>query len=163
MLTNKKITDFFAPKNGSKVLPPIKRKIIKIIHTMYFDGGSRGNPGPGGSGYVIYENNQEIATGAHPFGVCTNNEAEYQGIIQGLKKAVSLGIENMNVYGDSLLVINQIQGKWKCKAKNLLAPLTEARNLVSRFKHITLVHVKREKNKRADELSNIAMDQQASA
>ena len=160
MLTNKKLTDFFTPKNALRTLPPIKRKIVKIIHTMYFDGGSRGNPGPGGAGYVIYENNEEIAIGAHPFGVCTNNEAEYHGVIQGLKKAISLGIENVNVYGDSLLVINQIQGNWKCKAKNLLKPLAEARNLVGKFKHITLVHVKREKNKRADELSNIAMDQQ---
>ena len=51
-----------------------------------------------GAGYVIYENNEGIAIGAHPFGVCTNNEAEYHGVIQGLKKAISLGIENVNVY-----------------------------------------------------------------
>ena len=62
------------------------------------------------------------------------------------------------MYIDSLLVINQIQGNWKCKAKNLLKPLAEARNLVG----LNIYHwyMSKEKNKRADELSNIAMDQQ---
>ena len=151
MATNKDVSEFFKK--------PTKKKLIVVTHKLFFDGGSRGNPGPGGSGYALFDGDIEIGSGAFPMGVCTNNEAEYMGVIKGLELALQMGISNISVYGDSLLVINQIQGLWRCKAKNLLPYLTQARNLVRKFSRITLQHVPREQNKRADELSNDAMDQ----
>tara|TARA_A100001011_G_scaffold398790_1_gene504477 strand:- start:1723 stop:2226 length:504 start_codon:yes stop_codon:yes gene_type:complete len=155
MTTNTKITEFFE----ETVVIPTKPKILPIIHKLYFDGGSRGNPGPSGCGYSLYVNNNEIANGSHPLGYGTNNEAEYQGILYGLRAAKNLNIKDVVVYGDSLLVINQIQGKWQCKAKNLVGYLTKARNLLRDFDRIILYHIPRKKNKRADELANAAMDQ----
>ena len=154
MTSNAKITRFF----GKTVVIPSKTKIVPITHKLYFDGGSRGNPGQSGCGYTIYLNNDEIAIGSHPLGYGTNNEAEYQGLLYGLRAAKNNNIKNIAVYGDSLLVINQVEGKWQCKAKNLVGYLTEARNLIRDFDRIILYHIPREKNKRADELANDAMD-----
>ena len=154
MSKNAIIKDFF----GKKVIVPSKSKIVQVTHSLYFDGGSRGNPGPSGAGYVIYKDHLELLYGDYPNGIGTNNEAEYRGIIEGMKAAVEHNITNINIYGDSLLVINQILGKWKCKAKNLMPLLIEARDLVRKFERITIQHIPREKNTRADELSNVAMD-----
>lgn len=155
MASNKKITEFF----GKTVVIPSKTKIVPITHKLYFDGGSRGNPGPSGCGYAIYVNNVEIDSGSHSLGYGTNNEAEYQGLLYGLRAAKNLNIKNIVIYGDSLLVINQVEGKWQCNAKNLVGYLTEARNLIRDFDRILLYHIPREKNKRADELANAAMDE----
>ena len=155
MASKKKITEFF----GKTVVIPSKNKIVPITQKLYFDGGSRGNPGPSGCGYALFTNDNEIASGSHALGFGTNNEAEYQGLIYGLREAKNLNIKDIIVYGDSLLVINQIQGKWQCRAKNLLIHLTEARNLIRHFNKIILQHIPREMNKRADQLANNAMDQ----
>ncbi len=123
-------------------------------YLLQFDGGSSGNPGPGGSGAVLFNNSGEIiAKLSQGHKKCTNNEAEYLGLIIGLERAIELGIYYLNVEGDSLLVINQLNKKWNVNAKNLKPLFEKANNLLSKFHKITINHIPRSKNTIADELS----------
>lgn len=83
----------------------------------------------------------------------TNNFAEYSGLLLGLKKAKEMGIHDLNVYGDSMLVIKQMNGEYKVKASGLLTLYNLAKEYSSNMK-ITFQHIYRDKNKRADELAN---------
>jgi ribonuclease HI len=128
-------------------------------YVLRFDGGSRRNPGPSGCGAVIYHNNIEIWAKYLYLGPNqTNNYAEYSGLILGLEQALKMGITNILVEGDSLLVINQLTSKYKCKSDNLIPLNVNAIDLAKQFKGIEFRHILRHKNKRADELSNEAMD-----
>lgn len=129
-------------------------------HTLMFDGGSRGNPGVCGSGFVIYEDQLQKWEGYKKVSEKnTNNYAEYMGIILGMAFSIKKNIKNLHVKGDSLLVINQLLGKWKVNSLNLKPLYEEAKTLMKSFNVITLSHVKREKNKVADSLANKAMDE----
>lgn len=126
------------------------------MHTLYFDGCSKGNPGRAGAGAVLYDD-----TGSEVFAEsvfvgyrATNNESEYTGLILGLNEALKLGTKELLVRGDSMLVIRQMQGKFKVNSSNL-APLHQcATALASQFVKIEFEHVYRDNNKRADALSN---------
>jgi len=126
------------------------------MYSVYFDGCSKGNPGPAGAGYVIYKDDVEIDSESIYLGTQTNNFAEYSGLIYALKKANSLGITEMNVYGDSMLVIKQMKGLYKVKAAGLKTLYEYAVILSSKIK-INYNHVLRVNNKRADELANEAL------
>ena len=127
-------------------------------YTLFFDGCSKCNPGKAGAGSVIYLNDIEIKCNTLFVGnVATNNEAEYSGLIIGLEDAVNIGIKTLIVKGDSLLVIRQMKGEYKVKSSKLKELYNKAKNLTSNFDKITFEHVYRENNKRADELSNIAL------
>jgi ribonuclease HI len=132
--------------------------IIDFDYKLFFDGASKGNPGLAGAGAVIYHYEKEIWHG-HKFigNKATNNEAEYSGLIIGLNKAIELNIKSLLVNGDSLLVINQMTGKYKCNSANLLPFYTMAKELSKNFDTIKFQHIYRNFNKRADELSNIAI------
>ena len=138
------------PTKDAKIFP-----ISKTI--MNFDGASKGNPGLSGAGAVIYENGEEIWSAAEFLGYKTNNQAEYQALILGLKGALNLGITVLSVFGDSLLVVNQINGIYKVKSSSIFNLYEEVLALRDRFEYIEFNHVYRDKNKRADELSNIAL------
>lgn len=146
-------------------IKPILSNIAKmeiektIFYTMYFDGCSKGNPGMSGAGAVIYNlYNQELWSGYIFLGdKCTNNEAEYNGLILGLHKAIEMDIKNIFVKGDSQVVINQMNGKYKCNASNLLPFYTLSKDLEKKFENIQFQHILRNLNQRADELSNIAI------
>ena len=137
--------------------------IIQMIenndtYKMYFDGCSKGNPGLAGAGAVIYKNDDEIWTQSKFIGKNeTNNVAEYNGLIIGLELAINNGIKELYVKGDSLLVIKQMKGEYKVKNKNLKILFERAKQLSLQFDKITFEHIYRENNKRADELSNIAL------
>jgi ribonuclease HI len=133
-------------------------KIFPVAsHVMNFDGCSKGNPGFAGIGAVIYNEGDEVWASSKFIGLKTNNYSEYSALIFGLKAALEMRIENLCVLGDSLLVINQINGIYKVKSEELLPLYEEALHLKKQFKFIEFNHVYREKNKRADELSNIAL------
>lgn len=124
-------------------------------YEMFFDGCSKGNPGAGGAGAVIYEDKEEISAlcvyvGNH----VTNNYSEYTGIKIGLERAQELGIKRLTVYGDSLLVVKQMAGLYKVKSSNLLGIYANCKELADSFEKIEFIHVYRDKNKRADALSN---------
>ena len=127
-------------------------------YLLQFDGCSKGNPGKAGSGAVIYKNNNEIWGKSLFIGdKNTNNEAEYIGLIIGLEEATNMGIKKLYVEGDSLLVIKQMKGEYKVKAENLYKLYENAKTLEKQFTTVSYNHVYRNKNKRADELSNMAL------
>ena len=128
-----------------------------IMHTLYFDGCSKGNPGRAGAGAVLYDASETEVFAESVFAghSTTNNEAEYTGLILGLNSALKQGITELQVRGDSQLVIRQMQGKYKVNSPKL-APLHKcATTLASKFTKIDYEHVYRDKNKRADALSNV--------
>ncbi len=131
------------------------------MHSMYFDGASRGNPGPASFGGVIYdEDKHEMINYKKKIGVETNNFAEYSGLLAGLKVCIQYNIRKINVFGDSKLAVEQVNGNWKVKSENIKPLYEEIISLVTRenFDKITFQHVKRNLNKRADELANLALD-----
>lgn len=131
----------------------------EIEYLMQFDGCSKGNPGKAGSGSVIYKNKNEIWGKSLFIGdKNTNNEAEYMGLIIGLEEAINIGVKNLYVEGDSLLVIKQMKGLYKVKAENLYKLYEKAKKLEKQFTSVSYNHVYRDKNKRADELSNMALN-----
>lgn len=133
--------------------------IKEIEYLMQFDGCCKGNPGKAGSGSVIYKNKNEIWCKSLFIGdKNTNNEAEYMGLIIGLEEAINLGIQNLQVEGDSLLVIKQMKGEYKVKAENIYKLYEKAKKLEKQFTKVSYNHVYRDKNKRADMLSNIALN-----
>jgi ribonuclease HI len=150
-----------------KIPTGIKNKLItkptypKIYptcdYTLNFDGCSKGNPGMAGIGIVIYKKGIEIHSACKFIGIKTNNQSEYSAVIFGLKEALKLEIEQISIFGDSQIVINQINGIYKIKSDKLMDLHKEAIELKKQFKYIDFNHVLREKNKRADELSNIAL------
>ena len=130
----------------------------QIEYKLQFDGCSKNNPGLAGAGAVIYKNGIEIWSNHLFVGTNnTNNYAEYMGLIFGLEKAIELNIKTLHIEGDSLLVINQMIGKYKCNSHNLIEPHNNAKELAKQFDNINFVHIFRNKNVRADELSNNAV------
>jgi ribonuclease HI len=127
---------------------------------MYFDGASRGNPGPSGAGAVILDAGGKVVAEAGRFlGVQTNNVAEYQSAILGFETALQLGFKELDVRADSMLVVQQLKGEWKIKHPGLLPLWEKARALLAKFDRVTLRHVPRELNTLADEMSNRAIDE----
>ncbi|WP_175934678.1 bifunctional RNase H/acid phosphatase [Corynebacterium sp. Marseille-P4321] len=127
---------------------------------LYCDGGSRGNPGVAGSGAVLYdEHGDTLAEVAYVVGKkASNNVAEYHGLIRGLEAARDLGATEVDVHMDSKLVVEQMTGRWKIKHPDMQKLAVEARKLAGEFGNVTYTWVPRAKNKKADELSNVAMD-----
>jgi ribonuclease HI len=138
-------------KNDAKIYPSTE-------YTLNFDGASKGNPGLSGAGMVIYKNGEEIWSSHKFIGCKTNNQAEYSALIFGLEGALTLGITTLSVLGDSLLVINQVNGLYKVKSDFLLPLHKEVLALKTKFDFIEFNHVYRDNNKRADELSNLAFE-----
>lgn len=147
----------------NKNTPSPKHKYIEMNTRSYeyilnFDGASRGNPGPAGIGAVIFHNGQEIWASCQHIGTKTNNQSEYSALILGLKEALSRDIKTLQVFGDSQLVINQINGEYKVRNPGLQELYQEVQHLKTQFDNIIITHVYREFNKRADQLSNMALD-----
>lgn len=127
---------------------------------MYADGGARGNPGPAGSGAVLYDaDGKEIAAIKKFLGKTTNNVAEYTAVIIGLQEAKRLHAETVRVYLDSQLIVRQMNGQYRVRQPHLQVLYAQIQQLLTGFKDVSFQHVPRERNVRADELSNIAMDE----
>jgi ribonuclease HI len=126
---------------------------------LFSDGGSRGNPGMSGAGFVIYDaEKKEVFTGKKFLGRQTNNYAEYQGVILGLQLALDEGFSDLEVRLDSKLIVEQMSGRWKVKNANIKPLFEQAKAREEQFLSVKFKHIPREKNKRADELANQAMD-----
>jgi ribonuclease HI len=125
---------------------------------LHADGASLGNPGPGGAGAVLYDEaglkRGEVSKylGAR----VTNNEAEYQGLVEGLKKALDFGAVKLRIRMDSELVVRQLLGVYKVKNVRLAVFFNEAKELLSRFEALDVAHVRREYNREADALASRA-------
>ncbi len=126
---------------------------------LYADGGSRGNPGPSASGYVLMNmDGNVIVQNGLALGVTTNNQAEYQSLKLGLEEALRRGIRSLKVYMDSMLVVNQMRGVYKVKNADLKAINQSVMSLVAQFESITFTHVPRERNRKADAIVNEILD-----
>jgi ribonuclease HI len=129
---------------------------------IYFDGGSRGNPGPAAIGALVLDPStappERLATVSECIGVTTNNVAEYRALIAGLEAASATPARAAKVRGDSKLVIEQLSGRWKVKQPHLQPLHAQARALLDAYDEVDLAHVRREQNVEADALVNAALD-----
>lgn len=140
--------------------PPktLQRKELKL----YSDGGSRGNPGPSASGYVLMDmDNTIISEKGVYLGLTTNNQAEYHSLRLGLEEAKKLGAREVEVYMDSMLVVNQMKGIFKVKNRDLWPIHEAAKELAKHFNKVTYTHIPRELNKLADAEVNKVLDSEA--
>ncbi|MFA5135586.1 MAG: ribonuclease HI family protein [Patescibacteria group bacterium] len=127
---------------------------------MYTDGGARGNPGPAGIGVVIWHGNELVGAYSKYIGVATNNQAEYQAVVLALEHAKRIKAEEIDIYMDSELAVNQLNRKFKIKNADLGSLFVKAWNVMVGFKAVRFHHIPREKNSEADKLVNQAIDQQ---
>lgn len=130
---------------------------------IYSDGGSRGNPGQGAVGFVVYEGQKVIYKKGEKIGHCTNNEAEYQAVLKALSYVESkISSGKIDFYLDSELVVKQLNGEYKVKDEKLKPLFLKIREkVITRGGLISFSHVLREKNKIADSLVNAALDSTA--
>jgi len=122
---------------------------------IYSDGASKGNPGDAGIGVVITDEKGSVLSEiAEYIGKTTNNVAEYSALIRGIKEAAELRATQIDIRTDSKLLAMQLSGVYKVKSANLKPLFEEAVSLLRVFERVTISHVVRELNKRADELAN---------
>ena len=132
---------------------------ISTLWRVYVDGASRGNPGRGGAGIVVYRNDQLVKKYGYYLGIRTNNQAEYCAFLLALyhvKKLMNAG-DFVEIISDSQLVIRQMQGVYKIRNDDLIAMARLARSMIGAMK-CTFVHVLREDNELADEMANKGID-----
>ncbi|MCX5802112.1 MAG: ribonuclease HI family protein [Proteobacteria bacterium] len=126
---------------------------------IYIDGASSGNPGESGAGIIVFDNNgNELFRDSIYLGQMTNNMAEYEALIFALQKAKKSLIKKVSVYTDSLLVTNQIHGKYKVKNTKLRKYVEETKNIIRNFNSFALKYIPREENKIADKLAKDAVN-----
>jgi ribonuclease HI len=129
---------------------------------VHFDGGARGNPGPAAIGAVVTDPSADppvrLASVSEYIGSTTNNVAEYRALLAGLEAARAFPARTIEVRGDSMLVIKQVQGQWKVKQPHLRPFVDDARRLLAGYERVALVHVPRADNADADLLVNAALD-----
>ncbi len=127
-------------------------------YQLFCDGASRSNPGDASIGISILLDGKEVHTISKKIGIATNNEAEYQALIDGLSYCVDNSIKEIQVFLDSNLVVEQVNKNFKVKAGNLKVLNSKVDDLIQEFNFIEINHVYREENKRADQLANMALD-----
>lgn len=126
---------------------------------VFADGASRGNPGPASIGAVVYDpEGREVHTVSRRLGRATNNEAEYQAAIAGLEAALALGARAVDLRMDSELIVRQLQYRYRVRNPRLQPFFHRIIELRNRFDGFHVEHVPRERNKRADQLANLALD-----
>lgn len=155
-----KIVSFnFVPKKSSKESYQ-NQKVQQHTLKIYADGGSRGNPGPSASGFVVMDTSDRVLVDKGVYlGVTTNNQAEYRALQFALQEVQQMGVRHVDVYMDSLLVINQMKGIFKVKNRDLWPIHDAIKQLVTTFDQVTFTHVPRELNKLADAAVNRTLDE----
>ena len=145
---------------------PLERVVIRT------DGAARGNPGPASSGAVIIDASRPgalnpdappVAVISRPLGIQTNNYAEYTGVILALEKATALGAREVDLVLDSMLIVEQLTGRWKVKHPAIKPLAARAQALLAGFERWSIRHERREFNRQADALANLALDDPAAA
>jgi ribonuclease HI len=123
------------------------------------DGGARGNPGPAAYAYVLEaDDGTVLAAHGEAIGVATNNVAEYRALVEGLRKAVEVGVDQLEVVSDSELLVHQMRGEYKVKNEALKLLWVDAQELADKLRKVTFTAVRREHNELADRLVNEALD-----
>jgi len=122
------------------------------------DGGARGNPGPAAIGAVIRSGEEVVAEVSERIGEATNNVAEYRALIAGIARASELGGTELELIGDSELVVRQVRGEYKVKNAGIKPLHAQVLEALDSFDSWTIEHVPREDNAEADALVNQALD-----
>ena len=139
-----------------------KRKVRRgVAHgaTVYVDGGSRGNPGPSGLGYyIVGEDGKVLKQGGGFIGFATSRVAEYYALKEGIEQAIELGLKSVRYVSDSLMMVNQMNGIYQVKNKDLAPIYNDIQKMLKEFNAVAFVHVKREQNAEADREVNLAID-----
>jgi ribonuclease HI len=144
-----------APQGELAADPAAHPQMVKL----FGDGGSRGNPGPSASGYVILDMEDTVLVDEGVYlGVTTNNVAEYTALKLGLEVCLAMGVREVHVYLDSLLVVNQMKGIFKVRNRDLWPIHDAIKKLLPQFEQVSFKHVPREFNKLADAAVNRALD-----
>ena len=129
------------------------------VFEVFSDGASRGNPGKAAAGFSICKNGTEILAGKKFLGITTNNFAELSALILAMQKCQELKITKVNFFLDSQLIVRQISGEYKIRNVDLKKLFLKFQKSLSNFTEINFKHIPREKNRRADQLANQALDE----
>jgi ribonuclease HI len=127
--------------------------------TVNVDGGARGNPGPAAVGVVVRDDGGEVVLErGEKIGRATNNVAEYRALLLGIELAGELGASELDLVGDSELVVRQVEGRYKVKDATMKELHAEVKRALAGFDAWSIRHVRREHNADADRLVNQALD-----
>jgi ribonuclease HI len=127
--------------------------------TVNVDGGARGNPGPAAIGAIVRDGDGEVlAERGESIGRATNNVAEYKALLLGIELAAGLGASDLELVGDSELIVRQVEGRYKVKDATMKELHGEVKAALRPFESWSIRHVRRESNADADRLVNAALD-----
>jgi ribonuclease HI len=126
--------------------------------TIHTDGGARGNPGAAAIGFVLEIPGQAAIAVGECIGTATNNVAEYEALLRGLNRAGREGVSEIVCYLDSELVVKQLKGEYKVRDAALKKLFEKVKEKAKKFAVVEYIHIRREKNKQADKLVNLALD-----
>ncbi len=122
------------------------------------DGASRGNPGPSGIGFCIFDNDNLVERGGEFIGFATSRSAEYYAMRKGVERAIELGYKTVRFFSDSLMVINQLNGIFSIKNQDIIPIYNDIQTKLSQFDAVSFTHVPRSENVIADSEANAAID-----
>lgn len=142
-------------KSGYSIIIGSDTTEEESCYLLQFDGLSEPNPGTSTAGAVMFCPLSRIVVFERGefIDFATNNQAEYTGLIIGLKSAIDLGIKQLLIEGDSQLIIFQTEGKWKVKHEGLKSLNKEVKELLSHFEFVAIRHVYRNNNEYADKIT----------
>ena len=129
-----------------------------MMYKVFCDGASRSNPGEAAIGVSIQIDGKEIHTISKAIGVASNNEAEYLALESALEYCIKNNFMNLEIFLDSKLVVEQVNGNFKVKSNNLKPLRNKILEHIEKLEFVSINHIYRENNKRADELANLALD-----
>jgi ribonuclease HI len=142
-----------------KALNEVKKATNVTPVVIYSDGGSRGNPGPSAAAFVMVDGDTVIDQGGEYLGITTNNQAEYHGVQLGLEKAIDRKLRSIEFRVDSMLVVNQLNGQYKIKNRELWPINERIEMLLRQFDSVRFKHIPRELNTMADALVNKVLNE----
>jgi ribonuclease HI len=133
---------------------------VKVVVNV--DGGSRGNPGAAAIAAVVQgPGGGVLEEAAERIGTATNNVAEYRALLLGIERAAAIGATELELVGDSELIVRQVEGRYKVKDATMRELHAEVKKALSAFEKWSIRHVRREHNSEADRLVNEALDGRA--
>lgn len=128
---------------------------------LYTDGACRGNPGHGAAGAVLTDAEGKVLHEWRRYlGFCTNNIAEYEALILGVRNSLGLGISRLDILLDSELLVKQVKGEYRVKNERLRELMSELQRLLSQLSDYDIMHIPREENRQADKMANVAIDEE---
>ena len=144
---------------GRENTEKIKYRDVANSATVFVDGCSRGNPGPAGVGYyIVGDDGKVLKKGGEFIGFATSRVAEYFAIKEGCEQAIELGLKTVRFVSDNLMIVNQLNGVYKIKNKDIVTIYDDVQKLLAKFDACAFVHIKRGQNVDADREANLVVD-----